>query len=84
MDYYIIRHAYDAMYERGVSEGDVRDVVHNPEQILPEKKGRFAYQSRKDFYGETFPLRVIVDTSSIPAAVVTIYLTTNFAKYWRP
>ncbi len=84
MDFIIISHAYDTMYERGVSEDDVRDIVNNPEQIVPEKQGRVCYQSRKDYYGETFLLRVILDTSTAPAAVITVYLTTNFAKYWRP
>jgi hypothetical protein len=84
MDYHIISHAWKTMYERGVSEEDVRDVVNNPEQIVPEKHGRTCYQSRKDYFGEVFLLRVIVDESSDPAAVVTVYLTTNLAKYWRP
>ena len=41
------------------------------------------YQSRHDFGGMIFLVRVVVDRSVAPAMVVTVYRTTKIGKYWR-
>ena len=70
------------MYERGLSEEDIKSVLENPEQVVEGDKGRVVYQSRKDFYGTLFLVRVVVEESTPPLAV-TVYMTTRIAKYWR-
>jgi hypothetical protein len=60
-------------------------VLQSPQQIVDEKNGRRAYQSRLDFGGgRIFLLRAIVVDTVDPAVVVTVYRTTRIAKYWRP
>jgi hypothetical protein len=55
-----------------------------PQQVLPERDGKQAYQSRIVFDdGRTFLVRAIVDDREQPATVVTVYRTSKIEKYWR-
>ena len=59
-------------------------VLQHPQQIVPERAGRKAHQSRLDFGGgKIFLLRAIVDDEVDPAIVVTVYRTSKIGKYWR-
>lgn len=42
-----------------------------------------AVQSRIEVAGKTYLVRVFVDIDRDPAEVVTVYLTSRLAKYWR-
>jgi hypothetical protein len=61
----------------------VESILNAPQQIIAEKAGRKAYQSKVDFGGKTFLLRIIVNDDVDPAIVVTAYRTSKVEKYWR-
>lgn len=58
-------------------------VAAAPEQVIPERRGRLAAQSRVRFEGRDVLLRVIIEVGDLPA-IITAYRTTRVAKYWRP
>ncbi len=61
----------------------VDNVLTNPGQILPGKKGREVYQSKVVRHGTTFVLRVFVEPRLKPPLIISVYLTDNIGKYWR-
>jgi len=82
--YVLSAHAAEALEERGIPLALVESVLERPEQVLPERSGRRAYQSQIDFGGgKLFLLRVIVNDTADPAVVVTVYRTSRIGKYWR-
>jgi hypothetical protein len=84
MRYRISRHAQEEMERRRISLSLVESVLDNPQQIVPEKEGRKAYQSQVDFGdGKIFLLRVLVADDVDPKVVITVYRTSKIEKYWR-
>lgn len=72
------------MRRRRIPTSVLRSVLDSPQQIVDERAGRRAYQSKIDFgSGRTFLVRAIVDDSVDPAVVVTVYRTSRIAQYWR-
>lgn len=72
------------MKRRAIPPALLQAVLHNPQQIVPERGDRKAYQSQLDFGGgRMFLLRAIVVDSVDPAIVVTLYRTSKISKYWR-
>jgi hypothetical protein len=62
----------------------LESVLEYPQQVVPERSGRKAYQSQVDFgAGKIFLLRAIVDDQVDPTIVVTVYRTSKISKYWR-
>jgi len=61
----------------------VRQVLAAPEQRHAVRPGRDLLQSRIEFAGKTYLVRVFVDVDRDPAEVVTVYRTSRIAKYWR-
>jgi len=55
-----------------------------PQQIVPERLPKKAYQSKVDFGGKIYLLRVIVDDTKEPVTIVTVCRTTKINKYWKP
>jgi len=83
-DYVFTRHASDVIARRGLSLATVQTVLTAPEQRIELGPGRAVLQSRiTDAAGRVFLLRVFVDVTRRPAEVVTAYLTSRVAKYWR-
>ena len=82
-EYVISEHAALEMKRRGLDEHIVRHVVAAPEQRLPVRSGRDVLQSRLDFGGKGYLVRVFVDLDRSPAEVVTAYRTSRISKYWR-
>jgi hypothetical protein len=82
MRYRLSRHASEEIRRRCISAKQVDLVMNEPEQIVPEQ-GRMVYQSRIDFGGRIFLVRVVVVDTIDPAVVVTAYRTSKVAKYWR-
>jgi hypothetical protein len=76
-------HALEQMARRGLERKQVEIVLEAPGQVVPERRGREARQSRVHFPDGEYLLRAIVDPRSDPAAVVTAYRTRYIAKYWR-
>ncbi|MDX2222282.1 MAG: DUF4258 domain-containing protein [Rhodospirillaceae bacterium] len=79
----ISEHARHEMARRGIDEAAIRAVLGAPEQRHQVRPARDVLQSRIEFDGKTYLLRVFVDVDRAPARVVTAYRTSNIAKYWR-
>jgi hypothetical protein len=78
------RHVQEEMQRRGIPLELLESVLQNPQQVVPERSGKKAYQSQFDFgSGRIFLLRAIVDDNVDPAIVVTVYRTSKISKYWR-
>lgn len=83
MGFEITKHAREEMNRRGISEIVVESVLKNPEQIVNGYGNKKAYQSRVDSgTGKSYLVRVIVDDSTQPARIVTVYKTSKIEKYW--
>jgi Domain of unknown function (DUF4258) len=82
-DYLITSHAAFEMRRRGIQESAVRSVLAAPEQRCAVRVGRDVLQSRITLGGKTYLMRVFVDVDCDPAEVVTVYLTSRLAKYWK-
>ena len=77
-------HALEEMDHRAIPREMLEIVLRNPQQIVPEREDKKAYQSQIDFGGgRIFLLRAIVNDEIDPAAVITVYRTSNIQKYWR-
>ncbi|MCE5239194.1 DUF4258 domain-containing protein [bacterium] len=84
MTYRLSRHAQQECERRRIPLSVVDAVVSEPQQVVPERDGKRAYQSRVTLDdGRTFLVRAIVDDSERPATVITVYRTTKIEKYWR-
>jgi len=69
---------------REIPLASVEEVITHPGQILHERDGVRAYQSRITWGdGRVFLLRVIVDDSIDPVVIITAYRTSKVEKYWR-
>ena len=78
------RHAEEEMARRGIPRALAEEVLRRPQQVVPERGARRAYQSEVSFgAGRRFLLRLIVDDATDPAVVVTAYRTSRIEKYWR-
>lgn len=71
------------MARRGISEFTVRRIVEAPQQRLSVRPGRDVAQSRVDYRGREYLVRVFTDVDRSPAEVVTAYRTSRISKYWR-
>ena len=82
-DYEITEHAVFEMQRRHIEEDALRSVLATPEQRYRVRLGRDVLQSRIVIGVKTYLLRAFVDIDRQPAEVVTVYLTSRIAKYWR-
>ncbi len=82
-DYQITSHAAFEMRRRGIEESVLRRVLAAPEQRHEIRSGRDVLQSRIAFDDKVYLVRVFVDVDRSPAEVVTVYRTSQVAKYWR-
>jgi hypothetical protein len=84
-DIRITDHARQQALLRGLDIAAVLLVAQRPEQVLPLTPGREVRQSRVLLPGarRVYLVRVVVDTTQLPAAVITAYRTSRLAKYWR-
>jgi hypothetical protein len=81
--YVITPHAAFEMVRRRIPGSIVRAVLAAPEQRYPVRAGRDVLQSTVPLAGKIYLVRVFVDVDRSPAEVVTVYLTSQFAKYRR-
>ena len=79
----ISEHAAEEADRRGIPRDVLDAVLQGPQQIVPERLGRKAYQSQVAFHDKVFLVRAIVDERIDPARVVTVYRTSKLSKYWR-
>jgi len=81
--YVVTPHAALEMQRRGISESVVKHVLSVPEQRESVRRGRDLLQSRIEFAGRVYLVRIFVDVDCEPAEVVTVYRTSKIEKYWR-
>ena len=82
-NYVITPHAAFEIARRRIPESVVRGILGAPEQRHAVRPGRDVLQSRVAFDGKTYLVRVFVDVGLSPAEVVTVYRTSQIAKYLR-
>ena len=73
----ITEHAADQLARRGLALEEVREVVAEPQEVLPVREGRVVAQS---VVGKHL-LRVFVDVDRSPMEIVTAYKTSKIGKY---
>ncbi|MHB8166334.1 MAG: DUF4258 domain-containing protein [Sulfuricella sp.] len=83
IEFRITHHAKEEMARRQIPESIVEQTLRAPEQIVSERGDRKAYQSRVEIAGKIYLVRAIVEDWAQPGVVVTVYRTSNIAKYWR-
>ncbi len=84
-EFEISEHALFEMDRRGIKETVVAAILAAPEQVALIRPGRAVYQSKVGVGAppSIYLLRIIVDFDRQPPKVVTAYLTSKIAKYWR-
>jgi hypothetical protein len=82
-EYRITSHAMVEMERRGIDQTIVRRVLAAPEQRYKVRDGRDVLQSKITFGDKIYLVRILVDVDQKPADVVTVYRTSNIARYWR-
>ena len=83
MNYRLTQHARLRMAERGISQSLLETVLQSPDQIVPEKDGKMAYQSKVKIAGRDVLVRLIVNDMIEPVTVVTVIKTASISRYWQ-
>ena len=83
MTFRLANHARRELARRQIAPELLQAVLDRPEQIVPVRAGRNAYQSRHEIGGIMYLIRAIVEDQVEPAVVVTVYRTSKIGKYWR-
>jgi len=85
MSFVLSKHAEEEIKRRGIPLEFLKQVLENPEQIILEKNGAKAYQSKITFEegGKIYLIRAIVSDETQPSVVITVYRTSNISKYRR-
>ena len=85
MNILITEHAEFEMRRRQIPLALVQQVIQEPQQIVPSRKGRLIYQSRffDDQQNKEMLLRVVLEIEVDNFWVVTAYKTSQIEKYWE-
>lgn len=84
MNFNLTAHAETEMVHRKISKISLQELLSSPQQILPSQSGREVYQSKfRSESNREYLLRAVVDVSTRPPTVVTVYRTSKLHKYWR-
>jgi len=84
MNFVLSQHAQAEMQRRQIPPDLLESVLHHPQQIVSDQRGNRVYQSILDFGGgKMFLLRAVVADALDPAVVITVYRTSQIARYWR-
>ena len=75
--------ALNEMKRRSIKRKMVETIMANPVQKVPVMDNIVCYQSKVEFDGKTYLLRIMVNEDSDPPVVVTVYRTSKIGKYWR-
>jgi hypothetical protein len=82
LDWILTPHAEEELRRRGLEPAVIGEVLAAPERRSVFRPGREVLESRLEFEGKRYLLRVFVDVDRSPAEVVTAYRTSKIAKYW--
>ncbi|PZO36759.1 MAG: hypothetical protein DCF19_20490 [Pseudanabaena frigida] len=84
MKFRITNHALEEIQKRKIPIALVEYVVDNPQQVLTQDKDIRIYQSQVNLgTGKLYLLRIFVNETIDPAAIVTVYRTSQIKKYWK-
>ncbi|MBZ0321271.1 MAG: DUF4258 domain-containing protein [Anaerolineae bacterium] len=81
MSYRLTDHAKAECQNRGIPLQTIDEIMTNPQQIVEADGGRKIYQSKIEFDGKIYLVRLIVEETD-PATVITVYRTSKIQKYW--
>jgi len=79
----IIPLAQKKMAQRGIPTLWVEEALANPEQVIEGYAGRRVAHKRVAMEGKERLLRVVYEETERTLVVVTAYLTSDIARYWR-
>ncbi|MGH8604568.1 MAG: DUF4258 domain-containing protein [Gammaproteobacteria bacterium] len=79
----IIPLARKKMAQRGIPESWVEETLVAPDQIVEGYGGRRVAHKRVAMEGKERLLRVVYEETESTLVVVTAYLTSDIARYWR-
>jgi hypothetical protein len=79
----IIPLALKKLERRQVPREWIDDTLRTPDQIAEGYLGRTVRQKRYRLQGKPMLLRVVVDEEPDRFVVITAYLTSQVARYWR-
>lgn len=82
-NFLITDHALIECKRRQIPLNVLHQVLEHPEQEVSSYDGRIVYQSLWKVDGRTFLVRAIIEPSTCPPRVITVYRTSKLAKYWR-
>lgn len=84
MIFRLTNHALEEIQKRKIPIDIVEYVVQNPQQVLIQEKDIRIYQSQVDLgTGKIYLLRIFINETVEPAAIVTVYRTSQIKKYWN-
>ncbi|MBI2884286.1 MAG: DUF4258 domain-containing protein [Candidatus Methylomirabilis oxyfera] len=83
MRFHYSKHLHEELDRRKIPQKLLEQVLHRPEQKVPEFDNVTCYQSQVDIEGKPYLLRVMVNETVDPPVVVTVYRTSKISKYWR-
>ncbi|MGH8583324.1 MAG: DUF4258 domain-containing protein [Gammaproteobacteria bacterium] len=77
------KHAEREMARRSISRDIVEGVLAAPAQKAPEHGAIVCYQSVAEIDRKPYLVRIMVNETTAPPTVVTVYRTSKIEKYWR-
>ena len=77
------KHALEVLETRQITRTTIERVLESPEQKLLVLEKIICYQSRVNFGGKQYLLRVMVNEAAEQSVVVTVYRTSKIRKYWK-
>jgi hypothetical protein len=84
MIFRLTNHALEEIQKRKIPIDLVEYVLQNPQQVLRQDKNIQIYQSQLDLgTGKIYLLRIFINETVEPAAIVTVYRTSQIKKYWN-
>jgi hypothetical protein len=69
--------------QRGISEEWIRETISHPGQIALGYGGRKVAQKKYQIKGKEYLLRVVYEEKEKIHIVLTAYLTSQIARYWK-
>jgi hypothetical protein len=71
------------MERRRIPLAIVEAVLASPGQRVPEQGDVVCYQSKVEINHKLYLVRAMVNETTKPAKVVTVYRTSKISKYWK-
>ena len=78
-------HAVENLGEREIDRSEVELTLRNPEDIVPDPPAREVYMRRyfDRVLQQEMPMRLVVEQTESESVVVTVYKTSQIARYLK-